>query len=64
MRSMARVASILLTLVGVLLIAAGVAMPITSDAELWWVPAVVGAGIALIGVLSITAGGFLRRAHR
>jgi hypothetical protein len=43
MRPMAGVARIVLTVVGVLLILVGVAMAVTSQAELWYAPVLVGA---------------------
>jgi uncharacterized membrane protein HdeD (DUF308 family) len=56
MRPMAGVARIVLIVVGVLLILVGIAMAITSQAELWYAPVVVGACIALVGVVFIVAG--------
>ena len=57
MRPMAGVARILLTVVvGVLLILVGIAMAVTSQAELWYAPVVVGACVALVGVVFIAAG--------
>jgi uncharacterized protein (DUF983 family) len=62
--AMTRLASVLLIVIGVLLILAGIAMPLTSDAELWYAPVVLGAGIALLGAFLIAGGRSLLRARR
>jgi hypothetical protein len=55
---------VVLTVVGVVLILAGAAMTITSDAELWWAPVVVGGCIAALGVVFIVAARAERRLPR
>jgi len=51
-----RGAGIVLSVVGLLIVAVGVAMPLTSDAETWWAPAIAGAAIALVGGIVAWAG--------
>jgi hypothetical protein len=46
-----RPAGIVLAIAGMVIVAAGVAMPLTSDAETWWAPTIVGALIAIVGAL-------------
>jgi uncharacterized membrane protein HdeD (DUF308 family) len=52
---MKRVPRVVLTALGAVLVLVGVAMAITSDAELWWAPVVVGGCIVVLGVLFIVA---------
>jgi hypothetical protein len=54
-------ASVVVSAAGAVLVLAGIAMPITSDAELWWAPVVVGASISLLGLVLIAAGRSPRR---
>jgi hypothetical protein len=55
---------VVLTVAGAVLILAGAAMAITSDAELWWAPVVVGGCIAVLGVVLIVAARADRRLPR
>jgi uncharacterized membrane protein HdeD (DUF308 family) len=60
MTPMTRVARIPLIVFGVLLILAGIAMPVTSDAELWYAPVILGAWVAVLGAVLIAVGRSLR----
>jgi uncharacterized membrane protein len=52
---MRQASRLVLAAVGVVLVLTGVAMAVTSDAELWWAPVVVGGSIAVVGVALIAA---------
>ena len=62
--SVRRLASILLIVAGLTLLLAGIAMPFTSHAELWYAPVVVGAVTALLGALLVAGGRSLVRERR
>ena len=60
-KSVRRLASILLIVAGLTLLLAGIAMPLTSHAELWYAPVVVGAVTAFLGALLVAGGRSLLR---
>jgi hypothetical protein len=53
---MKRAIGILVTVVGLAIIAVGIAMPLTSGAETWWAPTILGALIVVLGGFLAWAG--------
>jgi hypothetical protein len=55
-RFVRRTTSVALIAVGGLVLLAGIRMAITSDAELWWAPVIVGGCIVVVGIVLIRVG--------
>jgi drug/metabolite transporter (DMT)-like permease len=61
---MKRVAGIVVSLVGLLIVVTGIAIVLFSEAETWAGPLIVGGGIALLGLFVTALGCVVLRVSR